>query len=135
MLLQCGGLKAIVKRLQGMPPPPRDLVHLAACVHALACVGAAAGQEAFRSVAGDAVSLLLVGALAQDVLLAHANQPSSNSASNNFNQHVSDSATLQLMYRHCVFSIIHSFALNLLLHVRIFRWDTDFAPPSPTPCR
>ncbi len=44
---------------------------MAACVHALACVGAAAGQGMIRTVAGDATSVLLVDVLARDVLLAH----------------------------------------------------------------
>ncbi len=100
MLLQSGGLKAVVKRLQGMPPPPRDLVHLAACVNALACVGGAAGQEAFRAAAGDAVSLTLVNTLAQDVLMTHHNSTASASALNYRPNQVSDAASLQLMYTH-----------------------------------
>jgi hypothetical protein len=42
---------------------------MAACVHALSCVGSAAGHEMFRTVAGDATSVLLVNVLARDVLL------------------------------------------------------------------
>ena len=57
LILQCGGLKAVVKRLQCMPPPPRDMIHMAACTHALACVGGAAGQEMFRAAAGDVVAV------------------------------------------------------------------------------
>lgn len=40
-----------------MPPLPRDMIHMAACAHALACVGGAAGQEMFRAAAGDAVAV------------------------------------------------------------------------------
>ncbi len=91
----------MVKRLQGMPPPPRDMIHMAACAHALACVGAAAGQEAFRAAAGDAVTVLLVNTLAHDVLL---NGRTPHASALNTNQHLgleafaADAAALQAMY-------------------------------------
>ena len=83
-----------------MPPPPRDMINMAACTHALACVGAAAGQEAFRAAAGDAVTVLLVDTLAHDVLL---NGRTSLAPSLNTNQHIgleavaADAAALQAM--------------------------------------
>ena len=101
LLLQSGGLKAAIKRLQGMPPPPRDMMLMASCVHAVACVGAAAGQEAFRTVAGDAVTLLLVNVLAQDVLLSkRATQASSSTIAHHAQPETSaaDTAALHLMY-------------------------------------
>jgi hypothetical protein len=64
-------------------------------------VGAAAGQDAFKAAAGDAVVVLLVHILAQDVLLPNraAHKSSSSTTHHSANEAwVSDAITLQLMY-------------------------------------
>jgi hypothetical protein len=76
------------------------MVQMAACVHALACVGCAAGGEAFRAAAGDAVAVLLVNTLAIDVLLNdHLAQASaSHAGQHNTREASADTAALQTMY-------------------------------------